>query len=521
MIKKNKFIAFFLLSALCFFAFFTCQPRTKKDKSLLFVGDTNLGRKLGEKLSNGGAEKFTEHLRQIFEKHTLVIANIECVFTDSDDARQKQFVIKAKPEHAHILADAGITFAVTANNHAYDYGFSAFKEHVQVLEKEGLTTVNDITKFEQHTPAIFTVGEKKIALFALNVCVDAIADSLVPFRDRFANFLLSIKKQKMQNPAVFILATLHFGTEYSEAATQIQRRMASDVISAGADALVGHHPHVAQNVEFILNKPVIYSLGNFVFDQNRPETRRSYGFVLRFDENQKPVFSLKPFHIRNAIPEVMNENDNRIFLQRIAKSSPDVIFIPKNDEWIIESRIDHFSLSFYKNIENYPISLADTCTYLDSKSFSGVFCVKKRAKINRYELSFFDNKTKQNDRFALRYPLYRFAVGDIDGNGEQNIFLGVIKSTKFDPLIKKRLFIYQIKNGKISPLWLGSRLLFPLCDFDVFKENGKYYVKTLEQKYNELYCISLYDYGTFGLKLIRITDENLSEIDAKKRFYGV
>jgi poly-gamma-glutamate synthesis protein (capsule biosynthesis protein) len=490
-------------------------------RSLLFVGDTNLGRKLGERLLSGAEEKFTEKLRRIFEKHTFVLANIECVFTNSIEARQKQFVIKAKPELAHILADAGITHAVTANNHAYDYGYTAFNKHIQVLEKQGLRTVNDIVKFERHRPERIKIGKNEVLIFALNVCVDAIADSLVPFRDRFANFLLSIKNEKKLNSDVFILATLHFGTEYTESATQFQRKIASDVISAGADALVGHHPHVAQNVEFILNKPVIYSLGNFVFDQNRPETQQSYGFVLRFDEKQKPIFALKPFRIRHAVPEIMKDTENNVFLQKITKLSPDVIFTQKNEEWIIESRIEHFSLSFYKNIENYPISLADTCASLFSKNFSGVFCVRKLEKLNRYELSFDDAKTKEKARLGLQYPLYRFAVGDIDGDGEQNIFIGVIKSTKFDPLIKRRLFIYQIKNGRINPLWLGSRLLFPLCDFEVFKENGKYYVKTLEQKYNELYCISLYDYGTFGLKLIRITDENLSEIDAKKRFYGV
>src|SRR5438132_1568996 len=84
-----------------------------------------------------------------------------------------------------------------------------------------------------------------------------------------------------------------------------------------------------------------------------------------------------------------------------------------------------------------------------------------------YKLSYntlLSNKWKTLHSITLNYPVYHFEVGDINGDGRKEILLGVIKTTHFDPVSKKRLFIYKFDKTKIRPLWMGSRVQNELVD---------------------------------------------------------
>jgi poly-gamma-glutamate synthesis protein (capsule biosynthesis protein) len=512
----TSILVIFFICNICF----ACQENRTENESLIFVGDTNLGRSLGERLKKNEGQNFVESLKKILEPHTVRIVNVECVFTNENTAREKEFVIKAMPEHAKFLREAGITHGITANNHAYDYGLQAYSENKRVLNENGIHCIEDIQKIETHQSASFTLSGKKVKVFALLYLPDRLADSLVARHIRLEKFLQAIKETKQNEPETYIIASLHFGTEYHPYAKQSERDLASKIIQSGADALVGHHPHVVRNVEFIAGKPVIYSLGNFVFDQYREESKNGCAFILRFDKNGKAIFSLQSFRIEKAIPKIHETAQKNAFFEKLKEKSPDVIFTDNGDEMQIEDKTDPASLSYYRNLDNYPVFLPDTSAFIHDDFEHGEIVVKQKKALAMYEFSFSDAKTGKKSYYNLRYPLYRFALGDVNEDGKTNIFIGVVKTTKFDPMVKKRLFIFQIHDGIIKPLWLGSRLEFPVCDFTVFNENKNIFVKTLEKNYEELYCISIYDYGNFGLKQIRKIYENLHENEAKKLFYG-
>ena len=100
------------------------------------------------------------------------------------------------------------------------------------------------------------------------------------------------------------------------------------------------------------------------------------------------------------------------------------------------------------------------------------------------------------NEWRLPYPVYQFQTGDVDGDGSDDAMVGVIKSTRFYPEKARRLFIFKQVNGKVRPLWLGSKLGGILEDFRFV--DGK--IRALESTVDSLYVVSDYVWGGFGMK---------------------
>lgn len=112
--------------------------------------------------------------------------------------------------------------------------------------------------------------------------------------------------------------------------------------------------------------------------------------------------------------------------------------------------------------------------------------------------------------YAIPYPVYRFEIGDIDGDGTDEALVGVIKSTRYYPEKGRRLFIYHLVNGrKVRPLWLGSKLGAVLQDFHCV---GNGTVRSLEKSADSIYSVAEWRWKDFGLRferfLIHQTDLN-------------
>nr|MCR5314255.1 CapA family protein [Bacteroidaceae bacterium] len=137
---------------------------------------------------------------------------------------------------------------------------------------------------ERLTPVLIKKG---------NLCVAVFSDVLFPIESWFpnpenryspcqadvSNLCRAIREYKEENPEHKVLAYLHWGVEYQDIPTQPQRMQASRLVFAGADAIVGHHPHVVQTFGRIDGRPVFYSLGHLVFDSLRPKGNK--GLIVR------------------------------------------------------------------------------------------------------------------------------------------------------------------------------------------------------------------------------------------------
>lgn len=118
------------------------------------------------------------------------------------------------------------------------------------------------------------------------------------------------------------------------------------------------------------------------------------------------------------------------------------------------------------------------------------------------------------DRWKLSFPIYQLCVGDVDGDGKEDVMVGVVKTTRFDPVEAKRLFIFKNHHGRIRALWMGSRLGGKLIDFR-FKD-GK--VVTLQSDGCSRFAVVEHHWRDFGLGFTRFLVANVSQEEAIRAF---
>src|SRR3712207_5355316 len=115
------------------------------------------------------------------------------------------------------------------------------------------------------------------------------------------------------------------------------------------------------------------------------------------------------------------------------------------------------------------------------------------------------------DRWQLPYPTYRLAVGDVDGDGRSEALVGVVKPTRYDSTVARRLFIFKNVCGHIRPLWMGSRLGGMLIDFRLVGRR----VRTLQHDAHGKYAVADYQLADFGLSFVEFLTLDVTEGDRK------
>jgi hypothetical protein len=151
----------------------------------------------------------------------------------------------------------------------------------------------------------------------------------------------------------------------------------------------------------------------------------------------------------------------------------------------------------------------------------------KKQKTNFVIQTFLKNDNQKNntiilDEWKLPYPVYNFEIADADNDGQDDIWVGVIKETRFDKNLKKRLFLFKIIEGKIRPLWLGSRMSKPLVDFkpaylidSVNSSTKKCIIKTIEQEKDGKFLVANYQWRKFGIEFINYEIRETDSLTAR------
>ena len=193
---------------------------------------------------------------------------------------EKQFTFRAKPETVSYLNDMGVDLVSLANNHAYDYGPEALTDTLDTLREAGIPYVGAGRNIsEAARPVYYIVGDMKIAFVSATQIErmdtpdtkEATETSPGVFRCwNGAKFLEAVREAAENSD--FVVAYVHWGTENQAELDWAQLKQAPELAAAGADLIIGDHPHCLQPIGVIQGVPVIYSLGNFWFNSKTLDT---------------------------------------------------------------------------------------------------------------------------------------------------------------------------------------------------------------------------------------------------------
>lgn len=241
---------------------------------------------------------------------------------------------RADPKNVPAIAKAGFKVISVASNHSADYGHEAFLDTIDNLSKNGMKVIGGGKNIEEaRTPAIFDMKGTKIAFLAYNAILQPGYEArknkpgMAPLRVKtfyeqvdwqagtppkiwtlanegdVAAIIDDVKKAKEKADVVFV--SLHWGVHYMVGhVAMYQYAVGHKVIDAGADVILGHHPHNLNTIEFYKGKPIFYSLGNFAFDYRTPSEHADDPYILAQKEVYKGVMDTDPKYQATQFPAV-------------------------------------------------------------------------------------------------------------------------------------------------------------------------------------------------------------------------
>jgi poly-gamma-glutamate synthesis protein (capsule biosynthesis protein) len=287
MLKQIGFIVWVLMGILNA----SCSQEEEQPLILSFTGDVLLDRGVRQQIERKGIDYLFEDVSTLFHASDAVIINLECPVTDTVSPVYKKYIFRANPEWMQSLHTNGITHAALANNHSMDQGRRGLESTSRHLLQAGIIPLGQgENQSAACAPTFISKGKTEVALFN---SVLLPLENWVYMENRpgvcqatVESLITAIQSLKKRKPDCYVLVILHWGIEYQLQPTLQQRQEARQLIEAGADAIIGHHPHVVQKEEIYKGKPVFYSLGNFIFDQNKPETTHSVVIQIKFDKKK-------------------------------------------------------------------------------------------------------------------------------------------------------------------------------------------------------------------------------------------
>jgi poly-gamma-glutamate capsule biosynthesis protein CapA/YwtB (metallophosphatase superfamily) len=238
----------------------------EKKVAISAVGDVMLGNRLNSILKQKGYESPFQATVDYFKDADISFCNLEAPLTTSDDIIPKEFNFKADPEAVKSLIYAGIDIVSLANNHAMDYGKKGLEETMKVLEANNIRYVG-VWKDERRQAEIIEKNGLKVAWLAYSGVSHPEFESKDFRYGTLPSLIQYIQKdvKEADSLADIVVVSLHCGKEMSKEPIEYQKVRAHAAIDAGADLVIGHHPHVLQPIEHYKNGLIVYSLGNFVF----------------------------------------------------------------------------------------------------------------------------------------------------------------------------------------------------------------------------------------------------------------
>lgn len=290
------------------------ESATKSEIHMAFAGDVLFSASPLNKYDtgNGITSILSEELLDKMNSSDITMVNLEFPFsTRGTQMEDKQYTFRADPARCMVLEEMGVDIVSLANNHILDFGIEALLDTVSTLRENNILSVGAGEDLEAaKKPSTITINGRNIAFLG--------ASRVIPVTDWNATkyspgvfttydptlLLEEIKLAKQSNDLVIVY--VHWGIEKEEYPEEYQRTMAKQYIDEGADLIIGSHPHVLQGIEYYNGKPIVYSLGNFVFGHT---IERTVLLDVTIDEQNSCNIQLIPCETREAYTHIITSDD--------------------------------------------------------------------------------------------------------------------------------------------------------------------------------------------------------------------
>lgn len=247
--------------------------------TISFAGDVQFPDSVLNSYDQNGISAIADsEMLTLMQESDLFLLNEEFPFSlRGEPMPDKQFTFRTDPKYTSIFQDLGTDLVTIANNHALDFGQDAFTDTLEALKQADITYIGggyDIT--EASAPAVYTIEGQTFAFFGatrVSPAYEWYATNSQPglfqtYDPARLNEAIAAANDTYDHVIVFV----HWGIERNDIPEEYQRVLAKGYIDAGADLIVGCHPHVLQGFEYYKDVPIVYSLGNYLFGSRTGET---------------------------------------------------------------------------------------------------------------------------------------------------------------------------------------------------------------------------------------------------------
>jgi poly-gamma-glutamate synthesis protein (capsule biosynthesis protein) len=272
-----------------------------KTTTILVVGDIMLGRYVETLMKRYGTNYPFEKIGQFPWGADLVMGNLEGAIPEFHAQTPLDSVrFNFSPDVAEVLRSNHFNIVTLANNHTFGYGQKGYIETRDYLNRFDIDSTGhpfDINEIYVLTRGINGQVFKFISFNATNPYFDI---------NKAALLVQEVKKKKD-----FVIINIHWGVEYKSVANKAQQNLAHILIDSGADVVIGHHPHVVENLELYKGKLIFYSLGNFIFDQYFSKATQESLAVSMEISGSAIIYRLLPIESTVSQPTLMEQQEKK------------------------------------------------------------------------------------------------------------------------------------------------------------------------------------------------------------------
>jgi poly-gamma-glutamate synthesis protein (capsule biosynthesis protein) len=292
-------------------------------------GDVIGARQVAAFIDQHGGEAVFAQVRAHLRDADVAFVNLESPLSDQGaPLTEKDVTFRGRPALVGGLQSAGIDLVSLANNHALDWGPGALEDTLQRLSAAGVGAAGAGANLSSaRRAAVVETTSGRVALLAFSNVLPAgfpageSRPGVNPARPDRERVLADIRTAAKEHE--WVLVSFHWGVEYERRPTADQQELARAAVDAGADLVLGHHPHVIQGLELYRDRLIAYSLGDFVFDHRSRETGEAFVLRVRLEAGDAPRVEVVPVYLDDSfgIPEVVEGEAADRILTRLTELS--------------------------------------------------------------------------------------------------------------------------------------------------------------------------------------------------------